>query len=154
MVREAWARIVKWAVCWIRLRPHFIVGSPEQPYLLRYYVIPRNPFLNIYLHKFLRDDDDRAMHDHPWLSLSILIAGKYVEQTAKGRRLYHAGSVIIRQATHTHRIELPQGEPAWTLFITGPRQREWGFHCPQGWVHFKVFTEPTNYGQVGKGCEQ
>ena len=59
-----------------------------------------------------------------------------------------------------HRIELlePIGRKnnpirCWTVFITGPRVREWGFHCPQGWVHWKRFTAPGDKGSVGKGCE-
>jgi hypothetical protein len=42
--------------------------------------------------------------------------------------------------------------PAWTLFITGRRVRDWGFHCPKGWVPWQEFTDPTDSGRVGKGC--
>ena len=45
-------------------RPHFLISDQADPYLHRWYVIPRNRFLNLYLHKFLRDDEDRALHDH------------------------------------------------------------------------------------------
>lgn len=45
--------------------PDFYIGGNANPYLLRWWVIPRNRFFNVYLHKFLRDDDDRALHDHP-----------------------------------------------------------------------------------------
>lgn len=44
--------------------------------------------------------------------------------------------------------------PAITLFITGPRVREWGFWCPKiGWRHWRVFTDPDNTGQIGRGCD-
>ena len=37
---------------------------------------------NLYLHEFSRSDDDRALHDHPWLfNLSVLLSGTYVEHT-------------------------------------------------------------------------
>ena len=40
-----------------------------------------------------------------------------------------------------------------TLFFCGPRVREWGFYCPQGWKHYKDYIAPTSYGnRVGKGC--
>jgi hypothetical protein len=39
--------------------PSFVVGGHVDPYLYRWYLIPRNKFLNIYLHKFLRSDDDQ-----------------------------------------------------------------------------------------------
>lgn len=149
-----WRHIWKWLKGWTCGGPHFVVGPPEDPYLWRWYVIPRNPICCIYIHKFLRDDDDRAMHDHPWSSVSLLVWGRYVEQTAQGKKEYRAGSVLFRKATHTHRIELPEGRPAWTLFVTGPRVREWGFHCPQGWVHWRKFTAADQPGRVGKGCDQ
>lgn len=141
--------------------PDFFIGGKDNPYLLRWWVIPRNRFFNVYLHKFLRDDDDRALHDHPWLSLSVILRGGYIEHTATEVRRREAGSVVFRRAKHAHRIELLREGfclartvvPAWTLFITGPRIREWGFHCPRGWVHWKEFTSEVDSGNVGKGCE-
>lgn len=55
-------------------KPDFVIGDLSNPYLLRWWVIPRNRFFNVYLHKFLRDDDDRALHDHPWWSMSIILS--------------------------------------------------------------------------------
>jgi hypothetical protein len=147
--------------------PDFIIGGAENPYLLRWWVIPRNPIFNIYLHKFLRDDDDRALHDHPWVNCSIVLRGKYLEHTPDGIYLRKPGSVVCRRATAAHRIELKKvyikssGRfhvrmttfPAWTLFITGPRIREWGFHCPKGWRPWQEFTSPADKGKIGKGCD-
>ena len=145
----------------LRREPDFYIGGKANPYLLRWWVIPRNRVFNIYLHKFLRDDDDRALHDHPWISLSVILSGGYLEHTAAAIRHWRAGSVVLRRAKHAHRIELLRdGQclvrrvvPAWTLFITGPRIREWEFHCPQGWRHWREFTSETDSGHVGKGCE-
>src|SRR5881392_3402104 len=61
--------------------PDFTVGSPDRPYLQRWWLLPRNPVLNVYLHQFLRDDDDRALHDHPWDWCSVLLKGGYCEHT-------------------------------------------------------------------------
>lgn len=137
----------------------FVIGSSPQPYLLRWYVIPRNRFFNIYLHCFLRSDDDRALHDHPWSNLSILLRGRYVEHTiAAGgihvRREYRAGNWKLRvSGCAAHRLELVDG-PCWTLFITGPKYRTWGFHCPQqGWIPWQRFCAPENKGDIGKGCD-
>jgi hypothetical protein len=30
--------------------------------------------------------------------------------------------------------------------------REWGFHCPRRWVHWRQFTAGPNGETVGKGC--
>jgi hypothetical protein len=63
--------------------PDFVIGadSPGGPYMRRWWIIPRNRFLNIYLHQILRDDDDRALHDHPWWNVSIILRGGYFECT-------------------------------------------------------------------------
>jgi hypothetical protein len=143
-----------------RRPPDFIVGGKEDPYLLRWWVIPRNRFFNIYLHRFLRSDDDRALHDHPWLfNCSILLKGEYLEHTPKGVARRVAGDWKFRWGRATHRVELldwypgsKRKAPCWTLFITGPIVREWGFHCPKGWVHWKDFTDSRDKGAIGRGC--
>jgi hypothetical protein len=137
----------------------FTIGGHERPYLKRWFIIPRNRFLNIYLHQFLRSDDDRALHDHPWANCSIILEGGYLEHTIDAGGIHHkrerkAGDVRIRlSGKSAHRIELHNG-PCWTLFITGPRYRKWGFHCPdQGWIPWERFTAPGDRGDIGKGCE-
>jgi hypothetical protein len=133
--------------------PDFIIGGSERPYMLRWWIIPKNRWFNVYLHHFLRSDDDRALHDHPWWNLSVLLTGSYIEHTPKGSFRRRRGRIVLRGARSTHRIELDHG-PVWTLFLTGPKIREWGFHCPKGWRHWEEFTEPTDGGSTtGKGCE-
>lgn len=138
-------------------QPDFTIGSDASPYLRRWWVIPRNPIFNVYLHQFLRSDDDRALHDHPWWNVSVLLKGQYREHTIMAggierRKMRCAGNVKFRLAKCAHRIELTDG-PCWTLFITGPRFRSWGFHCPvAGWVHWRDFTAADDHGQVGRGC--
>jgi len=144
-----------WLRKWLRLQPHQIIGSDEDPYLKRWYVIPRNPVLNIYLHKFCRSDDDRALHDHPWWFASLVLKGCYWEHrqdrplTVGSRRT--AGSVAFRLPSTAHRVELDEvdgrEQPAWTLIVTGPRVRRWGFHCPQGWKYWKDFVHDNGCGE-------
>ena len=83
----AYNSMKKWIVGWLTLTPHFIVGGVKQPYLKRWYIIPRNTFFNIYLHQFLRDDDDRALHDHPSDNLSIILRGSYIEHLTRGAKV-------------------------------------------------------------------
>ncbi len=108
-------------------------------YLLRWFVIPRNRFFNIYLHCFLRSDEDFALHDHPWYNISIVLLERYFEHTPRGKFLRKPGSIVFRKGTSRHRIELPiiNGGMSycWSLFITGPRYREWGF-----WLEGKNFV--------------
>ena len=141
-----------------RRAPDFIIGGAQRPYLNRWFLIPRNGVFNIYLHQFLRSDDDRALHDHPWWSLSIVLKGWMLEHDLDARSAPHvryleAGHIRLRGAAYAHRLSLPEGRTCWTLFITGPRIREWGFHCPQGWKHWRDFTAPSDSGQIGRGCD-
>jgi hypothetical protein len=161
--------------------PDFEVGGKVDPYLRRWFVVPRNRWFNVYLHQFLRDDDDRALHDHPWFWCSILLRGGYVEQTidaggAHRHRRRYAPSMKISSPWRAHRVELfpvwwtiddfdaacdahgtpadMAKAPAWTLFITGPRIRDWGFHCPlQGWIPWQRFTAADDSGAIGPGCD-
>ena len=136
--------------------PDFIVGAPGDDYLRRWWVIPRNRLFNIYLHEFRRSDDDRALHDHPWPNASILLSGRYTEHTIPAgginvRKVYKAGDVKLRSAKAAHRVELHAG-PCWSLFMTGPRLRDWGFHCRSRWVPWQEFTKPNAPGEIGQGC--
>lgn len=139
-----------------------VIGGSD-PYLLRWWLLPRNRLCNAYVHRFLRDDDDRALHDHPWPSLSVVLSGGYYEITRGPdgtfeRRWHGPGSVIFRRRTYTHRVELARDRdgkpvPCTTLFLIGPRVREWGFHCPRGWRPWREFCDTRDHGAVGKGCD-
>lgn len=147
----AWAAMMP-----LRRGPDVIIGGDDNAYLCRWWVIPRNPLFNIYLHNFKRSDDDRALHDHPWINCSILLIGEYTEVLpTKGgtltERVLRAGEIAIRMPSAAHRVHLHAGE-CWTLFITGPRVRQWGFWCPRGWVHWKEFTAGPKGELVGRGC--
>ncbi len=157
------ARLAWWLAR--RLPPHrppdFVIGEPDAPYMLRWWLIPRNRLFNVYLHLVLRDDDDRALHDHPWPSVSLLLEGElgevFLDRDGSERtRIMSAGRIVWRGARFTHRLFLPMPErAAMTLFITGPVIREWGFRCPQGWRHWREFTAARDgdRGRIGRGCE-
>lgn len=140
-----------------RRAPDFIIGGVLNPQLNRWFVVPRNRFGNIYLHQIMRSDDDQALHDHPWWSISFIFCRGYWEITPAGRFWRGRGAIIFRTATAAHRLEIPTDKNAaplscWTLFITGPRIREWGFHCPQGWRPWQEFVDARDTGAVGRGC--
>jgi hypothetical protein len=140
---QAWARGV------MARAPDFTIGDD---YLRRWYLWPRNEWCNAYLHEIVRSDDDRAFHDHPWANRSFLIFGCYREHTPEGLFIRREGDVIDRPAGALHRLEVFDGGAAISLFMTGPKLREWGFACPQGWVHWADFTSPDDSSQTGRGC--
>lgn len=135
----------------------FVIGAMPEPYMLRWWVIPRNRWFNIYLHRFLRSDDDRALHDHPWFNCSYILDGEYTEETIScggvhHKRVVRVGEIKFRSPWRAHRVELHAG-PCWTLFITGPIVRTWGFHCPRGWRPWKMFVSERDHGSIGRGCD-
>jgi len=149
----------------------FVIGPPDTPYMRRWWVIPRNHYFNIYLHQILADDNDEALHDHPWWNMSWLLSGRYVEWMPKPPHwtterplpfVREEGEIVFRRAIAAHRLQLFservdgkltfRREPCWTLFVTGPLIREWGFYCPNGWRHWRLFTEEGKKGQRGIGC--
>lgn len=128
-----------------------IYNGLNQPYLKRWRLLPRNRWLNIYIHKFIASDDPRAQHDHPYANMSVILKGRYLEHRGPHRHMRRAFVPILRKASQPHRVELIDG-PVWTLFITGPRVREWGFHCKSGWKHWRDFVDPDDINKVGPGC--
>lgn len=146
------------------MKPHFVIYDRHGlPYLKRWWLIPRNRWLNVYLHKFESDDDDRALHDHPWHSLSLCLSGGYWEIVRHGisQAVMHRRKpwrLVYRRPETAHRIVLHRNADgsarhAWTLFLTGPKVREWGFHFRSGWRPWHEAVEPDNPGKMRGGIE-
>ena len=155
--------------------PDVIIGrSGPDIYLRRWYIIPRNPVFNIYLHNFLMSDLDSYLHSHPWLfNMSIILSGSYLEHLPKNTTewfqnnsreeivvLRNAWRPIFRFGHAIHRIELfkdenNQEKPVWTLFITGPTIRSWFFACSWGFRDHKEFLKDTDESVsiTGLGCD-
>lgn len=132
--------------------PDIVIGDPADPYLLRWFVIPHNKMFNVFYHRMLRDDHD-VPHDHPWPSFSIMMRGQLREVLKDGSsRTLAAGDWVYRGPEFAHRLELVDHGCAETLFITGPKVRDWGFHCPNGWKHWRAYFDPDSPGEVGSGC--
>lgn len=138
------------------------IGGAEDTYIRRWHVVEKNDRQNIYLHQQLRDDDDRALHDHPWDNVSVILEGGYVEMMPDPQSgeivsvTRRPGDVIFRPAAAAHRLVLPRREgrvvPSWSLFLTGPKLRDWGFLCPKGWTHHRDFCDDSGL-RAGKGCD-
>jgi len=129
--------------------PDFTVDGEDRTYLMRWWIIPRNPIFNVYLHCILADDRGRALHTHPWLFfVSWMLDGAYIEESyTKGRvyireRAYRAGAVLVRGPWMAHRLEVERvGLPgmALTLVFTGPVVKSWGFWTSKGFVNHRDY---------------
>lgn len=157
--------------------PDFQVVRDEdrEVYLRRWWVIPRNNYFNIYLHHMIKDDDP-ILHDHMYWSISLMIGEgrllekyvrdpRYVRDTVGADRVLveltaeerdvQQGHVVLRSAKMAHQLIVV--EPTWTIFVTGPRIKEWGFWCPRGWRHWRSYValsqDPSGKtaGQSGRG---
>ena len=126
----------------------------NEPYLERYYVFLRDrtwfPF-NVFLHKFLKSDPDHV-HDHPWPYATLILRGGYYEWTPvfdkQNKKIAEIvtwrgpGHFRICKANSFHRIELDPDIATWTLFMPGPKQRDWGFLVRDQWVqHEQYFVQ-------------
>ena len=123
----------------------------NEPYLERYYLLfkerERFPF-NVFLHKFLKSDPD-DVHDHPWPYATLILKGGYNEWLPQfdqhGRKISEIsvwrgpGHFRISRANSFHRIELDPGVTAWTLFMPGPKQRDWGFLVKNVWIQWEQY---------------
>lgn len=131
--------------------PDKVVHVGSVVYLRRWHLIPKNRFFNIYLHNFL-GDDKRVMHDHPWASLSYMLRGFFLETYQKGgatsprrNRIVSAGSWKYRDSKFLHYLQPSKMNPPWTIFITGPKTKRWGFLSKFGMVPKSVFSKRQTY---------
>lgn len=139
-----------------------IFRKDNEHYIHRWYLISRNKGFNAYLHETLLDDDEPP-HDHPWPNCSIILRGGYWETVFNplqdSRGVWHLGgvsywrgpgAVVFRRATTVHRltVENTVSRHSWSLFLTGPVVRNWGFWGVRGWVSHKLILD-IKYGPGG-----
>ena len=117
----------------------------SEDYMLRWYIIPENGWRNVLLHRMNGPDLGRDLHDHPWDFTTFILWGGYDEAVllANGAPNFDRLRWLSwrsRRAEYTHTIKRLYRRPTWTLVITGPKRREWGFHTKDGWVHWQTYV--------------
>lgn len=139
---------------WRFFKVQRITGPDGTLYLWRLYLI-ETPFGGIKLHRIVRPDHDRAMHDHPWDFLSIVLRGGYTEAIDDGTFVPTANVAAVfpwrrvrwasfHRAEDRHRIvKLERNRPAWTLVLSGRKRRPWGFveHPGAPWERWDLYLE-------------
>jgi hypothetical protein len=127
----------RWRLFW-----HDQLGRAECPYIRRW-IVDLGPLGSIRLHHWLTDDDGRALHDHPWGFLTLVLSGSYVdihepswiqrhgylhsERLYRGllrREVMSRGALRWRPAYHTHTVHTTG---AWTILWAQPKKRNFGF---------------------------
>jgi hypothetical protein len=121
------------------------LDRPEETYLTRWRII-QTPLFAIYVHRMDGPDSRDTLHDHPWDFLSIILRGGYIEMVPvmclydpnTGEHEAHACKAIWRNASKGRRFNRKRAEDlhviseltstrTWTLVLTGPRKRTWGY---------------------------
>ncbi len=113
---------------------HDLIATDGDPYLERWILWFGG---SLRLHRFFASDEDRAAHDHPWWFVTIPFSA-YAEFVQAGigerKRLVRPFRPHFRSARFRHRVDL-LSYPTWTLVLTGPKSREWGFWTQGTFVH-------------------
>jgi hypothetical protein len=123
------------------------LGKPECPYVRRWVFECR--WFSLRLHHWLASDDQRHFHDHPWDYLTIVLRGGYVDVGPEGQRRLWAPTFAFYRAEHQHSVVVNPGG-AWTLLITGPERRPWGF-----WMNGKFRKRNKYFHMMGHHpCER
>ena len=123
-----------------------IVDPTGAPYMRRWILAFAGWMVR--LHHIQKADAGRCPHDHPFDFVSVVLRGGYREErvvvsasgdTATTWETRRAPGVAYRRAEDLHR--LVSVEPGtWTLVLTGPIRRTWGFLLPDGrWVDFLTY---------------
>jgi hypothetical protein len=122
-------------------------------YLTRYYIFLKErtkfPF-NIFLHRFHKSDEE-VLHDHPWSYATLILKGGYYEWNpvfnSKQEKIGEIctwrgpGHFRVCGANSYHRVELDPGVTCWTLFMPGPKKRDWGFLVKGQWVQWEEYLK-------------
>lgn len=169
-------KIVDWIIARARRTPYFhLYHADGSAYMMRYWLVPytfekvltirESPIgwllqrfgIAVRLHHICTPDADRAMHDHPWSFLSIVLRGWYLEArpmkvspcfdgpVEEARCLYRlAGSIGFRHAPDRHRVTQVSDGGVWTLFATGPQRQWWGFYTPAGKIYYRDYESVHN----------
>jgi len=107
-------------------------------------------------HVFLKGDQDRHMHDHPWWFITFPLDDyyEYVDPAflkrnafrgfkpgmARTKQLVRKWRFHFRPATYRHIVlDPPEGKPVRTLVIAGGRSRSWGFWVDGEFVYYREY---------------
>jgi hypothetical protein len=111
-----------------------ILDERGAPKIHRYYLVGTGKTFGVFLHCFVGSDSPTQLHDHPWTwGVSLILRGGYVEErrtrnaVRTRRRWLGVGRLNVLRPGDFHRVELRENRPAWTLFVHGPKVRQWGF---------------------------
>jgi hypothetical protein len=120
--------------------PCRIISINKKSYLERYYLGG-----GWFIHRFLSNDGDRHVHNHPWTwAMSFIICGSYLEKLYDKSIVNRKWFNLIRRDTYHQIVSI---EPkTWTLFVHSKhRYHTWGFIGKNGYEDAKVLHGHGKY---------
>ena len=116
------------------------LGKIECPYAYRTYLILFGYSFRI--HYWLRSDDKRYMHNHPWWFITFVLKGNYTDVYLKDNIIQKdylsRWSIRYRSSKHTHYVEIPK-EGCITILFTGRKLNQWGFWVNNRYMRINRF---------------
>lgn len=114
----------------------------DSEYITRLHVL-KTPLGAICVHWIKKPDPEPYQHDHPVTFFSLILRGYYVEW----RSINRSKPTLIRRnwfnwitASQLDCHSIVEVAPnTVTLCFMGPKTRDWGFHCPEGWSFWKHY---------------
>jgi hypothetical protein len=129
---------------------HITSADGNEVYMYRYWLFNPYPSKNdgagkrwgdwlpsIRIHRIMREDRDRHMHDHPWDARTFILCGWYREIRPRAANCpagpgeyfvkREAGDTAQLDFGQYHRITQVSYGGVWTLFITWRKRGTWGF---------------------------
>jgi hypothetical protein len=143
------------------LRKFFLVKeivSKEGIVHFRRYRLLQTPWCAVYIHRIMKSDEDKHMHDHPWGFYSFILEGAYKEITCLApdfdlnnpkELTYYSGNLAHHTAEDCHKLTLISSSVLTLVFVYGKR-RVWGYQTEQGWIDFKSYRALKNEGKFRK----
>ena len=134
-------------------------GEPDEVivdggYVVRRWILrsPRTSGVGVYLHS-IRGVDPSPAHDHPahnvsWVLKGVLEEWKKVPGCEEEVLRYREGELMARRAETAHKLWVPEGGEATTLWLRGPRCRHWGFYTPDGWREAGAYRATEGQARV------
>lgn len=107
------------------------------------YQLAKTRWFNIYLHQLSAPNWHPECHDHPWGFIAILLRRGYLEQIGTKNYRRRPGMILFRPATFKHNVITPYGE-SWSLILTTPKSRDWGFAPCDRQVPTRPYQEYVN----------
>lgn len=129
----------------------YMLSSMKEALRLAGKPIPWSFPISIRLHRIMRKDLDRHLHDHPWNARTIILRGYYSEDRLLNpkdlnslERVFYfrtAGQTATLNFNEYHKITDVSPDGVWTMFITYKWRGTWGYLVDGVKVPFHIYNK-------------